>query len=62
MTVDQRIHQLEQLVAAIREATLALEVARLAGDADELEAAERHLEHLRDRHARESGWLVEGVE
>jgi exonuclease VII small subunit len=60
--MTDRTARLEQLVDEIRSAELALEVARLAHDAAELEAAERHLERLRERHARESGWLVEATE
>jgi len=64
---DARTEQLEQLVDEIREAELALEaaeaLARCAepGAQSELEAAEAHLARLRERHARESGWNLEGA-
>ena len=58
--MTDRVAQLGALVESIRKAELALEVARLQRDADELEAAEARLATLRERHGRLSGWLTEG--
>jgi len=62
-----RIRQLETIVEQLREAELALEVAQALarcgepGAQAELEAAEQHLATLREQHARESGWNLEGA-